>query len=61
MTPKEAEMLIELKGLFDLFPIEVCEGLLCDMKEYELNYDSEYFVLFSRECLEHYLDLRKGA
>jgi len=61
MTSKKIEMLIELKDLLDCYSVETCEGLLCDMKEYELNYDSEYFVLFSRECLEHYLDLRKGA
>lgn len=61
MNHNEAEFLIELKGLFDLFSVEICESFLTEMKEFELNYGKELFTTFLRENFEHYLDLRKGV
>jgi hypothetical protein len=57
---QKTDFLIELKSLFDLFTIEVCENFLTDMKEFELKYEREQFTDLSRVNFEHYLDLRKG-
>lgn len=56
---QKIEFLIELKELFDLFSLEVCENFLTDMKEFELNYGREQFTDLLRVNFEHYLDLRR--
>lgn len=63
MTPQEIKFLIELKELFDLFPIEVCENFLTDLKELEFleHKQADKIYNISIVSMEYYLTLRKSA
>lgn len=51
-------MKTSIKELYDLFPIEIAEATLTDLKEFEL--ETGMIPITNREELEAYLSERKG-